>query len=81
MPRYSAQIHVARNVLATVPRKVKKTVADDVRSIFYASSGKKALDFFQRFETRWEKEIPSALKCLANSLESSLIYLCFPEET
>lgn len=32
------QIHIARNVLAKVPSKVKKTIADGVRSLFYASS-------------------------------------------
>ena len=74
------QIHVARNVLAKVPRKLKKVIADEIRSIFYASSRKKALDFFQQFKARWEKEIPSAVKCLQNSLEACLTYLHFPEE-
>jgi putative transposase len=74
------QIHVARNVLAKVPRKLKKTIADEVRSIFYASSKKKALGFFDQFKTRWQKELPSAVKCLENSLESCVRYLQFPEE-
>jgi putative transposase len=39
------QVHVARNVLAKVPQKLKKTVADDLRSLFYASSRKKADEF------------------------------------
>jgi putative transposase len=74
------QIHVARNILAKVPKKLKKIIADEVRSIFYASSKKKALEFFNQFKDRWEKEIPSAVKCLENSLESCLTYLKFPEE-
>lgn len=74
------QIHVARNILAKVPKKLKKTIADEVRSIFYASSKKKALEFFDQFRDRWEKEIPSAVKCLENSLDSCLTYLKFPEE-
>lgn len=74
------QIHVARNILAKVPRKLKKVVADDVRSIFYASSRNKAMEFFYEFKRRWEKEIPSAVKCLENSLEACLTYLNFPEE-
>lgn len=74
------QIHVSRNVLAKVPRKLKKTIADEVRSIFYASSKKKALEFFEQFKRRWQKELPSALKCLENSLESCLTYLQFPNE-
>jgi putative transposase len=74
------QLHVARNVLAKVPRKLKKAVADEIRSIFYASSRKKALSFFNQFKARREKEIPSAVKCLENSLETCLTYLHFPEE-
>ena len=74
------QLHVARNVLAKVPRKLKKAIGDEIRSIFYASSKKKALDFFKEFKTKWEKEIPSAVKCLENSLEACLTYLKFPEE-
>ncbi len=74
------QVHVARNVLAKVPRKLKKTIADEIRSIFYASSRKKAMEFFNQFKAKWEKELPSAVKCLENSLESCLTYLQFPEE-
>ena len=74
------QIHVTRNVLAKVPRKLKKSIADEIRSIFYASSKSKALSFFERFKERWQKELPSAVKCLENSLSSCLTYLQFPEE-
>jgi len=73
------QLHVARNVLAKVPRKLKKTIADEVRSIFYASTRKKALEFFSRFKARWENELPSAVKCLETSLAACLTYLSFPE--
>lgn len=74
------QVHVARNVLAKVPRKLKKTIADEVRSIFYASSKKKAIQFFESFKAKWDKEIPSAIKCLEKSLQACLTYLNFPED-
>jgi len=74
------QIHVARNILAKVPRKLKKDVADEVRSIFYASSKSKAIEFFEAFKTAREKDLPSAVKCLENSLVSCLTYLQFPKE-
>ena len=74
------QIHAARNVLAKVPRKLKKVIGDEIRSIFYASSKHKAMEFFEQFKGRWEKELPSAVKCLENSLETCLTYLSFPEE-
>jgi putative transposase len=74
------QIHVARNILAKVPKKLKKDVADEVRSIFYASSKSKAIEFFEAFKADREKDLPSAVKSLENSLESCLTYLQFPEE-
>ncbi len=74
------QVHVARNVLAKVPQKLKQPVADDMRSIFYASSREKALEFASRFSQRWQKEVPSAVKCLQNSLDSCLTFFGFPEE-
>lgn len=74
------QVHVARNVLAKVPKKLKKLIADEIRSIFYASSRTKALRFFDQFKDRWENDLPSAVKCLKNSLEACLTYLHLPEE-
>ena len=74
------QVHVARNVLCKVPRKIKQEVADDVRSIFYSASKNKAQNFFKEFKSKWESEIPSAVKCVETSLESTLRYLEFPED-
>jgi putative transposase len=74
------QVHVAKNVLAKVPRKLKQAVADDMRSIFYASSKDKALELFARFWERWEKGLPSAVKCLDNSINACLVFFNFPEE-
>ena len=79
MPRCS-QVHVARNVLAKVPKKFKKAVADDLRSIFYASSKKKAGEFFDQFTDRWGKDLPSAAKCLDTSIDACLTFFNFPEE-
>ena len=74
------QVHVVRNVLAKVPQKLKQNVADDIRSIFYASSKEKAHELSARFSERWQKDVPSAVKCLQNSLESCLTFFDFPGE-
>ena len=74
------QVHVARNVLAKVPKKLKKAVADDLRSIFYASSRKKAKGFFATFNKKWQKDLPSAVKCLENSIDSCLTFFDCPVE-
>jgi len=74
------QVHVVRNVLAKVPKKLKKAVADDIRSIFYASSKQKAMGFFDLFRQKWQRDLPSAVKCLENSIEACLTYLMCPDE-
>lgn len=74
------QVHVARNILCKVPRKLKQEVADDVRSIFYCRTRVKADQFLKDFKEKWENEIPSAVKCLESSIDSTLRYLQFPEE-
>jgi len=74
------QVHVARNVLAKVPQKFKQAVADGMRSIFYASSREKAKEFFAEFKKTWEKELPSAVKCLESSLEACLTFFNCPED-
>lgn len=74
------QVHVARNVLAKVPRKLKKAVADDLRSIFYASSKKKAYELYDVFRKKWLRDLPSAVKSLDNSIESCLTFFICPEE-
>jgi putative transposase len=74
------QVHVARNVLAKVPHKLKKAVADDLRSIFYASSTEKADEFYRSFYKKWSKELPSAVKSLSQSIDACLTFFKFPEE-
>lgn len=74
------QVHVARNVLAKVPHKLKKEVADNLRSIFYASSKEKADEFYRSFYEKWNKDIPSAVKSLTQSIDSCLTFFKFPEE-
>lgn len=74
------QVHVARNILCKVPRKLKQEVADDIRSVFYAKSRVKAGMFLKEFKEKWCRDIPSAVKCLEGSIDSTLRYLEFPED-
>jgi putative transposase len=74
------QVHVAKNVLAKVPKKLKKAVADDIRSIFYASSIKKARELFDTFKNRWGKDLPSAVKCFDSAIDACLTFFGYPEE-
>jgi len=73
-------VHVDRNVIAKVPRKLKKAVASDLRSIYYASSREVALEQFDLFKEKWRKDIPSAVNCLEKSVDSCLTFFDFPED-
>jgi len=55
-------------------------VADDMRSIFYASTKAKAREFFKEFKKKWAKELPSAVKTLGSSIEACLTFFDFPED-
>ncbi len=74
------QVHLARNVLTKCPAKIREDVADDLRSIFYASTRAKAMKFYKEFEDRWAKEIPSAFKSLEQNIESALRFYNYPAE-
>ena len=74
------QVHVARNVLAKVPKKLKSEVADDLRSIFYAVSIDKAWENYEVFCHKWEKTLPSAVSCLERSIDACLTFFDFPPE-
>jgi len=74
------QVHVARNVITKVPKKIKQEVSDDLRSIFYASSKAKAVSFFNDFKNKWSSTIPSAVKSLEASIDACLTFFDFPEE-
>jgi putative transposase len=74
------QVHVARNVLAKVPKKFKQDVANDLRSIFYAPSLEKSWECFEGFRLKWQKSIPSAVECLDRSIDACLTFFNFPPE-
>jgi putative transposase len=74
------KVHVAPNVLAKVPQRLKETLADGLMSIFYASSQEKAREFFGQLKGRWQGKLPSAIPCTEQSLDSCLTFFKYPPE-
>jgi putative transposase len=74
------QVHVARNVLAKVPKKLKQDVAEDLRGIFYAPSREDARAAFERFTMKWGSHLPSAVASLEKSLDACLTFFDFPTD-
>ena len=68
------QVHVARDVLAKVPKKFKQEVADELRAIFYAPSKEKSWECFEAFRKKWHKRVPSAVDCLVRSIDACLTF-------
>lgn len=73
------QVHVARNVLAKVPKKLKEAVADDLRAISYAPSKQEALEAFERFRSKWAA-LSSAVSTLERSIDACLTFFDFPND-
>jgi transposase-like protein len=59
---------------------LKKEIADDIRSIYYASSRKKAFERHKIFANKWERTMPSAVSCLDRFIQSCLTFYKFPKE-
>ena len=74
------QVHVARNVFAKVPKKMKQKVSDSLRDVFYAPSKAKATEAYRTFVSEYEATIPSAVKSLSTSIDSCLSFYSFPQE-
>ncbi len=74
------QVHVARNVLTKVPKKLKQRVADDLKNIFYAPSKEVALQRYDTFKTTWEREFLSAVSSLARSIDTCLTFFEYPQD-
>lgn len=74
------QVHVARNVICKVPKSAKQSIADSLRSIFYAPTKIAAMEQFENFGIQFESSYPSAVKCLSNVINECLTFMSFPEE-
>jgi putative transposase len=79
-------IHVARNVLAKVPKHAQADVKGDYWAIFNGikGSGDEALAEGRRragrFIAKWKPLYPAATACVEDNLEALLAYLAFPAE-
>lgn len=79
-------VHVARNVVAKVPKHAQRDLKGDYWAIFerIEGEGDKALTEgrrrARRFIAKWKPLYPSAVACVEENLESLLVYLRFPVE-
>jgi hypothetical protein len=67
------QVHVARNVLTKVPRKMKRVVADRLRDIFYASKKERTIEHYRAFLTDYERLLLQQLNPLKTASKHVLL--------
>ena len=72
-------VHVQRNVIAKVPRRLQKRIAGEVGFVFKAASKKQARERLEEFDARWSKELPEAVDCLNGAFEAATRFYEFPE--
>jgi len=72
------QVHKMRNILSKLPKDIHTKMKRLIHSAFYARDYSEGLRIARDIIARFEDEFPSAMECLAESLEDVLCVLKFP---
>lgn len=71
-------VHFERNILAQVPARDMKEVAEDLRAIFNVSRESSARHLAQEFIARYQQRFPKAVAVFERGLSEALTFLRFP---
>ena len=71
-------VHLQRNVMAKIPRRLQPRVVREVGEIFKADNKTKAKKKLEEFTARWEKELPEAVACLSRGFDAATVFFSFP---
>ena len=77
--RQRCTVHLQRNVLAKVPRRLRKRVAREIAAIFKAPGLTAAKKLLAAFKARWTKELPEAVEVLERGFAAATQFYAFPE--
>lgn len=76
--RQRCTVHLQRNVLTKVPRRLRPRVAREVAPVFKAPSLAEARAQLARLTARWGKELPEAMACLEAGFAAATVFYAFP---
>ena len=76
--RQRCVVHLQRNVLTQVPRRLRPRLAREVGAVFRAPSLAEAKGRLARFRTRWRGELPEAVACLESGFAAATVFFGFP---
>ena len=77
--RQRCTVHLQRNVLAKVPHRLRKRVAREVAAVFRAPGLAEAKKRLAEITTRWQEELPEAMKVLERGFTAATQFYAFPE--
>lgn len=77
--RQRCTVHLVRNVLAKVPRRLRKRVAREVGALFQASGLAEAKKRLGEMRARWATELPEAMTVLERGFGAATQFYAFPE--
>ncbi|MGH2983162.1 MAG: IS256 family transposase [Solirubrobacterales bacterium] len=77
--RQRCTVHLQRNVLTKVPRRLRARVAREVAELFRAGTLAEAKTRLARFGSRWATQLPEAVACLRQGFSAATTYFAFPK--
>jgi transposase-like protein len=77
--RQRCTVHLVRNVLAKVPRRLRKRVAREVGAIFQSSGLAEAKKRLAEVRARWAQELPEAMAVLERGFGAATQFYAFPQ--
>ncbi len=76
--RQRCTVHLQRNVLTKVPRRLRPRVAREVAAVFRAPSVAEARRHLAQLTGRWRAELPEAMACLTRGFGAATTFYAFP---
>ena len=77
--RQRCTVHLQRNVLAKVPHRLRKRVACEAAAVFRAPGLAEAKKRLAEITTRWQEELPEAMRVLERGFTAATQFYAFPE--
>ncbi len=71
-------VHKKRNVLARVPASLQEEVGADIDLIYHGASYEEAMALRHKFERKWGKTLPAAVKVLQQDWEQTTTFFAYP---
>lgn len=78
VPRQRCWVHKLRNVVAKLPRSVRKSCIEEARSIYRAGTQREAVACFREWAQHWRSSQPRAVSCLEADLDELISFLKCP---